>query len=862
VWRKARLPVEEVALDPAAGDAAAQLRARFGHHRIDVRQAPLLRAYIAREAESERWLCLVLLHPLAGGQTTLGLIREEVRVHLTGQADRLPPAARTSEEEQEEFFRKLLWDVDEPTAPFGLLEVQGRAIGETRAQVDAGLVRRLRNAAGKLEVSVAAVCHLAWAQVLARTAGRDDVVFGTKNALPVRIPVGEESVETSVRRTEALLAELKRHEHASLALAQRCSGMSATTPLVSALLDYRLGAVEDRQSCLSHPREDRQDCLSSTSELWEGIEELHADRARYPLTLTVDDAGAGLGLTAKVVEPVAATRVCDLMQTALARLVEALETAPATPVRGVDVLPEPERQLVVEEWNATHADYASDRCIHELFEEQVRKTPGAIAVIHEGKTLTYAELNVQANRLAHYLRDLGLKPEGRVAICLEERGIEMIVGMLAILKAGGAFVPLSSLTYTSRWIRRIRASGMAMVLTQGTLAGMFMAAGPGLPILDLSAEIPPWATRTETNPERSVVGVNPGNLAYLVYTSGSTGIPKAVMVEHRGLCNLVVAQDGFAVTPESRVLQFASFSFDACIFEVLMALCRGASLHIPPQGDMPLPEALTRTVARYGITHATVSPAMLASLDRKVDLASVHTMVVAGEALPEAVVKRWARGRRLINAYGPTEATVWATMYDCRVEDPGPPPIGRPIANVKIYILDAHGQPSPVGVAGELFIAGAGVARGYLQKPDLTAERFVRDPFSGDPKARMYKTGDLGKWLPDGNIEFLGRNDFQVKVRGFRIELGDIEARLLEHPGVREAVVIAREDTPGDKRLVAYYTPAVANGNGEAAVEAEALRTFLSQSLADYMVPAAYVRLERFQLTPSAKVDRKALPVP
>jgi amino acid adenylation domain-containing protein len=335
-----------------------------------------------------------------------------------------------------------------------------------------------------------------------------------------------------------------------------------------------------------------------------------------------------------------------------------------------------------------------------------------------------------------------------------------------------------------------------------------------------------------------------------------------VMVEHRGLCNMAAAEQVFAVEPASRVLQFASFSFDACVFEVLMALSRGASLHIPPQGAMPLGEALTQIVARNGITHATVSPAMLASLEEDVDLASVHTMIVAGEALPEAVAKRWARGRRLINAYGPTEATVWSTMHDCRTDESGSPPIGHPIANVQIYILDAHGQPAPIGVAGEIFIAGAGVARGYQQKAELTAEKFVPDPFSSEAGARMYKTGDLGKWRPDGNIEFLGRNDFQVKLRGYRIELGDIENRLVEHPGVREAVVLAREDSPGDKRLVAYYTATVPREEGEAAVGADALRTFLSEGLADYMVPGAYVLLDRFLLTPSAKVDRKALPAP
>src|SRR5580765_1779528 len=290
-----------------------------------------------------------------------------------------------------------------------------------------------------------------------------------------------------------------------------------------------------------------------------------------------------------------------------------------------------------------------------------------------------------------------------------------------------------------------------------------------------------------------------------------------------------------------------------------MALCHGARLCLSREqvlaGDL-----LTQATAHHAITHATLPPAALGSLSEQTALDTVRVLVVAGEALPASLAKKWSRGRRLINAYGPTETTVCATLHECHAEESGNPPIGCPLANTRIYILDAYGEPAPVGVPGELYIGGAGVARGYLNRPELTAEKFLKDPFTNDPHARMYRTGDLGRWLGDGNIEFLGRSDFQVKIRGFRIELDEIEVRLAEHPAVREVVVVAREEAPGDRRLVAYYTTALKDGSK--APSAEQLRAYLSASLPEYMVPAAYVRLEAWPLTPNGKLDRRALPAP
>jgi amino acid adenylation domain-containing protein len=363
---------------------------------------------------------------------------------------------------------------------------------------------------------------------------------------------------------------------------------------------------------------------------------------------------------------------------------------------------------------------------------------------------------------------------------------------------------------------------------------------------------------TDANPDPAALGVGPNNLAYVIYTSGSTGAPKGVLNHHLGLCNLIASQTaGFGIVPESRVLQFASFSFDACVSEMLTALCSGARLCLPSAGQLQVGATLAETIARHRVTHCTLPPALLATLDDHLTLAPLQTLVVAGESVPAAVVQRWSGALRLINAYGPTETTVCATMHACEPGNNGPVSIGRPIANTSIYILDGHGQPVPTGVAGEIHIGGIGVARGYLNRPQLTAERFLADPFSARDGARMYRTGDLGRWLADGNIEYLGRNDFQVKIRGFRIELGEIETALAACAGVKEAVILAREDRPGDKRLTAYVV-----GHEGCELDAPALRAALATRLPDWMVPAAFVVLDAFPLTPNGKINRKALPAP
>lgn len=528
----------------------------------------------------------------------------------------------------------------------------------------------------------------------------------------------------------------------------------------------------------------------------------------------------------------------------------------AQAVDRLPMLPESERRRVLYEWNDTRTEFPTDRCVHQLFEQQARKTPDAVALIFEQRQLCYAELNRRANRLAHYLRQLGIGPDARVAICVE-RGFEMIAALLAVLKAGGAYVPLDPGYPPERLRFMLDDCAPVALLTQGHLQQLFKSIGQPIPLLDLNSQDQPWKNMPPTNLLPESIGLNPTHLAYVIYTSGSTGKPKGVMIEHANIGNLIHwHRSAFITTHGQRSSCLAGFGFDAATWEILSALCLGGELALPSPAEIRDPEKLLAWW-RYQPLDISFLPTPMAELAFSQNIVNTHlrTLLVGGDRLRRLPIS--SPPFSIVNNYGPTEITVVATSGQLD-HNPNVLTIGRPIANTRVYILDAVGQPVPVGVSGELYIGGAQVARGYLNRPELTAEKFLADPFVSQPGARMYRTGDLGRWLEDGNIEFLGRNDFQVKIRGFRIELGEIEARLMEHPGVREAVAIARQDAAGDKQLAAYYT---CSEDG-AQIDAEQLRSHLSALLPDYMVPAAYVHLEALPLTPNGKLDRGALPAP
>jgi amino acid adenylation domain-containing protein len=885
VYRRASLRVEELEL---AGDRdpLEQLKERMQleRQRLDLRQAPLLRVEVAPDRRGSQWYALLQTHHLVFDNQSLQSMLAEVMAYVEGRAQGLPEAgayrnyvaqtlAEARKGDAESFFRSKLGEIDEPTAPFGLLDVHGDGsrIEEAHHAFEPELAKRVRTQARRLSVSAATLFHAAWALVVSRTSGRDDVVFGTVllgrlqgtagaqrtlgmfiNTLPLRLRLEGMTAAELVEQTQRELVELLNYEQASLAVAQRCSGITGSGSLFSTLLNYLHSTSSETEQSTMAP----------------GIEMLASQgRTNYPIALSVYDQGEGFVLKMETDQRIDPNRMLGYISTAIQSLVEALEQAPQRAALRLPILPESERHQVIESFNATQAAYPQEKLIHELFEEQVKRTPAAVAVVYEGQSLTYAELNGRANQLARYLRDKGVGPDQLVGICVE-RGLEMVVGVLGVLKAGGAYVPLDPKYPPERLAYMLNDAAPTVLLTQERLRERVPET-----VAEMIALDDDWneiAGKSTSNLNLRASGAHSHHLAYVIYTSGSTGTPKGVMVEHAGLLNyLQWALDEYALETGESVIVSSPLAFDATVTSLYCPLLSGRSVVLVADGqELEGLEQLLQQPTQWSLIK--ISPAHLQVLGQRLQSAklpcTVDAFVIGGEALPPSTVQLWRSiwpQVRLINEYGPTETVVGCCVYDIPPEwvAESSVPIGCPIANTQIYMLDPHRQPVPIGVVGEIYIGGAGVARGYLNRPELTAERFLSDPFSADRQARMYKTGDLGRWRPDGTIEYLGRNDHQVKIRGFRIELGEIEAQLVRHAQVKEAVVLAREDVPGEKRLVAYVIPQDPS-DVEKTPSVEALREYLKSVLPEHMVPSAFVMLEQLPLTSNGKLDRRALPAP
>jgi amino acid adenylation domain-containing protein/non-ribosomal peptide synthase protein (TIGR01720 family) len=574
------------------------------------------------------------------------------------------------------------------------------------------------------------------------------------------------------------------------------------------------------------------------------VEPIPIEVARFDLTLTLTEAGGALAGSLAYDAALFDAETVARLAARFEVLLRAVVANPTLRVGALPLLPSTERERVLAAWS-DGGPGSRRTSVLDLFEAQVAARPDATALVFQDERLTYRELHARAGVLARHLHRLGVGPDAIVGVLLP-RSIEQVVALLGALTAGAAYLPIDATYPPARIGFMVADSGASVVLTRrGLVDGLDLGAAHAVEVEALSTLAGLGGGKGEHDARRA---------AYVIYTSGSTGLPKGVLVEHGGLVNLVEAQiRAFGIGPESRVLQFASFGFDASVSEIFTALAAGATLCLAPaEALLPGPDLL-RTLVEREIDVVTLPPSALAVLPPH-PLPALRTLVVAGEACPAALVDRWAQGRRFLDAYGPTEATVCATFGECHAGG-GTPSIGRPLAGVRVYVLDRAGSPAPIGVPGELHIGGAGVARGYLNRPELSAQRFVLDPLSPEPGARMFRSGDRGRWRHDGTIELLGRLDDQVKIRGFRVEPGEIEAALRSCPEVRDAAVIAREDAPGEKRLVGYVATA-------RDVSLDDLRDRLKRTLPAHMVPATLVALPSLPLSPNGKVDRKALPRP
>ncbi len=893
VWRQVQLPVTEITLDagspdPDGRDGVSQLLAIAGP-RMHLGRPPLLRVHVAAEPGTQRWLMLLQIHHLVQDHTATEVMLTEISAFINGEGDRLPAPlpfrdfvaqARlgVSREEHERYFAALLGDVTEPTTPYGVLDVHsdGTVTRQARLELDGELASRVRDQARASAVSPATVFHVAWARVLASVSSRDDVVFGTVlfgrmhagagadrvpgpfiNTLPVRVGTGPVRTADAVASMQRQLAELLVHEHAPLALAQQASGVTAPEPLFTSIFNYRY----------------TQSQAPEGARRLDGIEILFGQSfTNYPLHVAVNDTGNGFAISVEAVPPADPRQVGALLRTATENLVAALETDPTALLRQVEILAESELRQLLSGWNDTARELPA-ATLSEAFEAQAARTPVKVAVAFGDTSLTYRELNARANRLARLLVRHQVGPDSVVALMME-RSAELVAAVLAVIKAGAAYLPVDPGYPPDRVAYMLRDAHPAVVLaTPATVP--HIPAPAAVPVLvmgepALAAQVSHLADTDLSDADRTGP-LLPAHPAYVIYTSGSTGRPKGVIMPGSVLVNLIAWHTRVnSGNGNRRTAQFTTLSFDVAAHEIFSALLSGNTLVVPADRIQRDIDQFVSWLDREKINelHAPtpiIDMACEIAIGRNYALASLTDVYQAGEPLlPSRYIKDFfssRSGARLHNYCGPSETHVvmaWDLPADV-TEWPSVIPTGQPIDNTRLFVLDGWLRPVPAGVAGELYVAGAVLARGYASRPGLTGERFVACPFGGRGE-RMYRTGDVARRMADGNVVLAGRVDDQVKIRGFRVEPGEIEAVLGTHPGVGQAVVVAREDVPGDKRLVGYVVPVAGGAEGSSGLAAS-VREFSAGRLPEYMVPVVVV-LDSLPLTPNSKVDRRALPAP
>jgi amino acid adenylation domain-containing protein len=835
---------------------------------MDVGHAPLMRLALIRTGDNIHRLVWTHHHLIFDGWSVpivFGEVMQLYQSYISETDLRLPHPRpyveyiewlkQQNPSDAEEFWRDFLAGFTAPTQlqadkNAGSKPADKRA-GQQMLRLDPEASQRLKQAARRYHFTLNTLMQAAWGMLLTIYSGERDVIFGSAtsgrfgnlrgieqmvgnfiNTLPVRLQVNaSDTVLSCLEYLQSQQSAARRFEYSPLVQIQGWSDVRRGQPLFDNVLVFENYPVDES----IEPVFGKARILR----LWS------REANNYALT-AVAALGEGLSLQIGYDRMSFQTATIERMLKHWQRLIEAIVAAPETRIAELEMLTEAERRQILLEWNHSQSEI-QETCIHQVFEEQVAKTPDALAVAFRNERLTYRDLNERSNQLAHYLRELGVGAEVRVGLCVE-RSPEMIVGLMGILKAGGVYVPLDPQYPVERIAFVLEDAQAPVVLTQERWIDRMPISWTQ--VLSLDRDWPQIASSSQSNPPTVTIH---DNAAYVIYTSGSTGRPKGVVVTHQSVINVVAAQAAaFDVKAGTVVSQFVSIAFDAAISDWGNALLSGGVLALVPPGV--LGADLNQWMRESGIQVATIPPGVLATMPTE-GLSSLAMITTGGEKFSLDVVNRWAGKCSMINAYGPTECTVTSALAMLNVDEE--PTIGKPIINVQVYVLDWRMNSVPVGVAGELYIGGLGVSRGYLNQPAMTAEKFLPNPFSNRRGERLYRTGDMGKWKPDGNLEYVSRADDQVKIRGYRIEPAEIEAVLRQHGAISEAVVIAQDDEGGQKRLVAY----VVERESEKGRTAE-LREYLQERLPEYMVPGVYLELEKLPRTINGKIDRKALPKP
>jgi len=860
---------------PALEQALQALAEGERQRGFDLAAAPLLRLVLVRTGDDSHQLIYTNHHILMDGWSTSRLLGEVLQryagvapqAQATHYRDYIAWLQNQDAAVAEAFWKAQLASLDEPTrlaqAIAGSAGVAGTGYGDHRLAFDREQTARIEAFARANRVTVNTLVQSAWLLLLQRCTGQASVCFGATvagrpadlpgveeqiglfiNTLPViGAPRAEQTVAEWIGQVQAGNLAVREFEHTPLYDVQRWAGQGGDALFDSILVFENYPVSEALQQ-------------GAPGGLRFG-EVAVQEQTNYPLTLVVE-LGATLSMQYSHDRALWSDETIGRLAGYFTNLLQALTDRADAVIGELPMLARPEQQLMIEGWNHTQAAYPNERSIHSLIEAQVFATPDAPALVFGEQTLSYAELNRRANQLAHKLRELGVGPDALVGIAME-RSLEMVIGLLGIVKAGGAYVPLDPEYPQDRLAYMFEDSGIALLLTQSHLRDN-LPIPAGLRSLDLDIE--DLSGFSDANP---AVDVAPLNLAYVIYTSGSTGRPKGAGNSHQALVNrLWWMQKAYGLDASDSVLQKTPFSFDVSVWEFFWPLMTGARLVVAQPGAHRDPQLLVETINHHGISTLHFVPSMLQAFmthEAVESCTSLKRVVCSGEALPAELARQTLQrlpSAGLYNLYGPTEAAIDVTHWTCQPDESISVPIGQPIDNLKTHILEGSLQPAVRGSAGELYLGGVGLARGYHQRPSLTAERFVPDPFS-DNGGRLYRTGDLARYRADGVIDYAGRIDHQVKIRGLRIELGEIEARLLELPSVQEAVVLA-QDGPSGKQLVGYVVPADSTQD-ESALR-DSLREALKAGLPDYMVPAHLLLLDKLPVTPNGKLDRKALPQP